>query len=329
MRIGLLSTAHGHAGSFAAAVREIDGAELAGVWTENEEDGQLFAERFKTRSFASAQELLDQQLDGVIICSDTKGHRWLTELSARHTGHILCDKPIAVSLDDAQAMIDVCATHGAKLQIAGQVRFSPAIRSLKQLIDAQALGHIYCIKTSKRGGLPGGWFADKERSGGGAVIDHTVDMVDLMRWLWNTEVTEVYAEVGFGLMHPGVEIDDAAILSFTLATGAYGTLDPSWSRPESFPAWGDVTIEVVGARGIIRVDAYNQQLRLYSNKAQKSQWLSWGSSIALEQIRDFTEMIATGREPSSTGHDGLKALEAALAAYRSSETGQPVQLATN
>ena len=326
MKIGILSIAHGHAGSFADATRQLDGVELTGVWHEDATDGQAFAEHFTTRFFASPEELLAQQLDGVIICSDNVGHRPLTELAAPHTRHILCDKPIATTYEDAQAMIDLCAVHNTKLQIAGQVRFSPVMKRLKQLLDAHVLGRVYSLKTSKRGIMPGGWFADKQRSGGGAVIDHTVDMIDLLRWFWNTDVTEVYAEVGFNVLHPNLGIDDEGMLSFTLATGAYGTLESSWSRPESYPSWGDITVEIVGEKGVVWVDGYNQRLELYSNKAKKAQWIPWGSNIALGQIRDFTEMIATGRGPSSTGLDGLKALEVALAAYRSAEIGQPVRL---
>lgn len=224
-------------------------------------------------------------------------------------------------------MIDICAAYNTKLQIAGQVRFAPAIKNLKQMLNAEVLGRIYSLKTSKRGVLPGGWFAEKQRSGGGSVIDHTVDIIDLLRWLWNTEVLDVYAEVGFDLLHRGLDIDDVGLLSFSLATGAYGTLESSWSRPESYPGWGDITIEIVGEKGVIRLDVYNQRFELYSNKARKAQWVVWGSTIALGQVHDFTEMIATGREPSSTGRDGLKALEVALAAYRSAETGQPVRFA--
>lgn len=327
MKIGLLSIAHGHAGSFVTAAQQIAGVEVIGIWNEDPTSGQSFAEHHGTRYFTSAEELLAEHLDGVIICSDNTAHRPLTELAARHTRHILCDKPIAGTVEDAQAMIDACATHNTKLQIAGQVRFAPAIMNLKQMLDAQVLGRIYSIKTTKRGGAPGGWFGDKQRSGGGSVLDHSVDIVDLLRWLWHTEVTDVYAEIGFGLLHPGPGIDDAGILSFSLATGAYGTLEASWSRPEAYPTWGDVTVEVVGEKGVIRVNAFKPYLEVYSNLAKNTRWVPFGSSIALGQIRDFTEMIATGRQASSSGHDGLKALEVAMAAYRSSETGQVVRLA--
>src|SRR3712207_9139069 len=78
------------------------------------------------------------------------------------------------SLADAQAMIDICAASDAKLQIAFPVRFSPPVRSLKQLLDQQALGRVYGVKTTNHGSMPGGWFVDRALAGGGAVMDHKI-----------------------------------------------------------------------------------------------------------------------------------------------------------
>ena len=83
----------------------------------------------------------------------------------------------------------------------------------------------------------------------------------LLRWFFNAEISEVYAEIGVGLLHDGLDIDDAGLLSFTLSNGIYGTLDTSWSRPSAFPTWGDVTIEVVAERGWARLDWF-KDLRL-------------------------------------------------------------------
>ncbi len=71
------------------------------------------------------------------------------------------------------------------------------------------------------------------------MIDHTVHVIDLLRWFFDAEVSEVYAEIGVGLLHDGLDIDDAGMLSFTLSNGTYGTLDTSWSRPSAFPTRGD------------------------------------------------------------------------------------------
>ncbi|MEO7912848.1 MAG: Gfo/Idh/MocA family oxidoreductase [Roseiflexaceae bacterium] len=326
IRIGILSTAHGHAHSYATCLQSIADVELVGVADQDSTRGRAFAERFAIRMFDSAEALLAEGLDGVIICSANRDHRPLTELAARHTSHILCEKPIATTLADAEAMIDACVRTGAKLQIAFPVRFAPPVLRLRALLQSGALGQIYSLKTTNHGQMPGGWFVDRELAGGGAVIDHTVHVIDLLRWFFNAEISEVYAEIGVGLLHDGLEIDDAGMLSFTLSNGTYGTLDTSWSRPSAFPSWGDVTIEVVAEHGWARLDAFKEQLAVYSNRASKAQWVGWGGNMDLGLVRDFVAMIAEGRAPSITGQDGLRALQVALAAYQSAAAGVPITI---
>ena len=135
------------------------------------------------------------------------------------------------------------------------------------------------------------------------------------------------AEVGIGLLHPGAMIDDAGLLSFRLANGIYGTLDTSWSRPPSYPTWGDVKIEVVGEKGVLTANALNQHLSVSSEQWGKTRWLSWASDMDFGLIADFVEMLRSDRPPFITGEDGLAALQVALAAYQSAATTRPVQLA--
>lgn len=97
--------------------------------------------------------------------------------------------------------IDVCAAHSTRLQIAFPVRFSPPVQQLKAILDKDTLGRIYSVKTTNHGSMPGGWFVDKGLAGGGAVMDHTVHVIDLLRWFWNTKVTEVYAEEELHMSH--------------------------------------------------------------------------------------------------------------------------------
>jgi len=326
IRIGILSTAHGHAQSYVSCLHTIADVEVAGVADEDSTRGHAFAERFGIRMFDSAEALLAEGLDGVIICSANRHHRSWTELAARHTRHILCEKPIATTLADAEAMIAACAHTGAKLQIAFPVRFAPPVIRLRALLQSGALGQIYSLKTTNHGQMPGGWFVDRNLAGGGAVIDHTVHVIDLLRWFFDAEISEVYAEIGVGLLHDGLDIDDAGMLSFTLSNGAYGTLDTSWSRPSAFPTWGDVTIEVVAERGWARLDAFKQQLAVYSNRASKAQWVGWGENMDLGLMRDFVAMIASRRAPSISGQDGLRALQVALAAYQSAAAGVPITI---
>jgi predicted dehydrogenase len=202
------------------------------------------------------------------------------------------------------------------------------VQWLKAQLDKGDLGRVYAVQTTNHGKMPGSWFIDRQLAGGGAVIDHTVHIIDLLRWFWQTEVTEIYAEVGENLLHPGLGIDDAGLLSFTLANGVYGTLDTSWSRPASYPTWGDIKIEVTAENGVVYIDAFRQDLAVSSDHTGKTEWPAFGSSMDQGLINDFIHMLKNNHEPSITGTDGLRALEVALAAYRSAETGQPVSLST-
>jgi predicted dehydrogenase len=327
VRIGMLSFAHGHADSYAAALAKLPGVQLAGIYDDDPMRGQHAAEMYATTFYTEATTLLDQSLDGVIICSENVLHAPLVQLAASKTRNILCEKPIATTIADGQAMIDRCHKAGTKLQIAFPVRFAPSFQQLKQMLDRQEVGKVYSVKCTNHGSMPGGWFCNPILSGGGAVIDHTVHVIDLLRWFWHSEVVEVYAEIGTKLLHPDIDIDDAGLLSFRLANGIHGTLDTSWSRPPSYPTWGDVKIEVVGEKGVITVNGLNQHLSVSSERWGKTRWVGWGSDMDFGLIADFIETIRTGRAPLISGEDGLRALEVALAAYESAASHQPVTLA--
>src|ERR1041384_6353123 len=118
VRIGFLSFAHGHAYSYAEALQRIAGIEIAGIYDADDARGSEAAQRFATAFYANAEELLDQGLDGVILCSENATHAPLVHLAAAKTPNILCEKPIATTLADAQAMIDRCRSIGTRLQIA-------------------------------------------------------------------------------------------------------------------------------------------------------------------------------------------------------------------
>ena len=124
-------------------------------------------------------------------------------------------------------------------------------------------------------------------------------------------------------MHPDVPIDDAGLLSLVMEGGVltrplHVSLDASWSRPESYPTWGDVTIEMVGSEGTLWVDAFKQHATVTSNHAGTKQ-AYWGSDMDGRLVADFCDAINQKRPPSITGEDGVKALEVALAAYRSAQ----------
>ena len=326
IRIGFLGIAHLHSVSYAANLLAMPGVDVVGMYDANEQLATEWAGRFGVQRLASAEELLAAGLDGVVICSENALHRPYVERAAGRVKAILCEKPIATTVADAQVMIDACRTADTRLQIAFPVRFAPSVVELKRQLDAGLLGEILTVNCTNHGSMPGGWFVDPDLAGGGAVLDHTVHVIDVLRWFWGAEVTEVYAEIGESLLHPGLGIDDAGLLSFTLSNGVYGTLDTSWSRPPSYTIWGDVKLEILGTLGVVYADTLQQYVTVASNAAGKTRWASYGSDMDGGLMADFVKMIRMRGEPSITGEDGLRAMAVALAAYESAKTGQPVKL---
>lgn len=323
VRIGILSLAHMHAYSYAAAVNALPNAELVGIFDPEKERGEKGAKQFGTRFFSSPQELL-KEVDAVIICSENSRHKELTLLAAEHGCHVLCEKPIATNLEDAREMIAACERAGVKLATAFPVRFSKPVQEVKELLDQGRIGQVVAIRGTNQGQMPGGWFIDPELAGGGAVIDHTVHVVDVIRWFLQKEFVSVYAEVDSRIW--GIPTDDCGLLSLELEGGIIMTQDASWSRPRTNPTWGNVTLEIVGTAGVIHLDAFAENFLVYSDGKGRILERFFGLDMDSGLIKDFVDAVEQGQDPSVSGYDGLKALEVALAAYESARTRQPVSL---
>lgn len=324
MKIGIMSFAHMHAYSYADCLKKIPDVGLAAIFDEDIKRGREASEKYNVPHYSNQSDFLKESMDAVIICSENSRHKEMVINAAKAKKHILCEKPIATNVLDAQEMIDVCKEHNVTLQIAYPVRFSSPIQELKEMIDKGELGEILAFRTTNRGQNPGGWFIDIEQSGGGAVLDHTVHMVDIMRWYLNEEVVEVKSIVD-SYFH-NIDIDDAGLLTLEFESGVIASHDSSWSRFAEFPTWGDVTIEVIGTKETVKVDAFKEHFRIFSNGKKSLEHHFFGNDMDLGLILDFVNCIKEGKEPSITGFDGLKSLEVALAAYKSSELKKAVIL---
>lgn len=325
LKVALLSFAHMHAHSYANILSDLPGVEISHIWDANEERGQTAADRYHT-TFITDYELAlrDESVDAVVICSENANHKEMVLAAAEAGKHILCEKPIATSVEDGWEMLRACEQRGVLFQTAFPIRFSTPIQTVKNQIDAGDIGRIVAMNGTNRGQNPGGWFVDKALSGGGAVLDHTVHVLDIMRWYVGSEVTEVYAEVDSRFGSEG--IDDCGLLTMQFENGVIAAHDPSWSRPKTFPTWGDVTLRLIGTGGVIDVDAFRQHLTRYDDKAGNVKHVMWGDDADYKMVSSFIDCVRTGSEPVATGLDGLKAMEVALAAYESGRTGKPVKL---
>ena len=325
VNVGIMSFAHMHALGYAAALREAPGANLTAIWDDDAKRGRAMAKEFKTTFVKDLDAFLAAKIDAVIVCSENVKHRPMVEAAAKAGKWILCEKPLATTVEDAQAMIATCAQAGVGLGTAFPCRYAPTLMDVKRRIDAGELGRIYAVNATNNGSFPGGWFAKEDLSGGGAVMDHTVHVADLLRWFTGKEFTSVYCEMG-NLIRKGIGTDDVGSLHLEMEGNIKVAHVASWNRCASFPTWGDVTFEIVGELGVLNVDGFGQKLKVYSDKVGKGAWTNWGDNPDLGLVSDFVAAARARRAPGATGIDGLRAVEVTVAAYKSAREGHAVSV---
>jgi predicted dehydrogenase len=324
LRVGLVSWAHVHAPGLASTLATLPQVEFLGLHDEDRARGAAAA---REHGFAFHERLdgVLERAEAIVITSTNADHRRYTEAAAARGIHVLSEKPLATTLADGRAMVEACRRAGVRLGTAFPVRTSAAAIGVREMVASGRLGRVVAARTTNPGTFPGGWFGDRSAAGGGAVMDHTVHCADLLRWILGDEVVRVQAEIGSYLW--GLEVEDCGVLMLDLAGGAFASIDCSWSRPRTYPTWGGLTLHLVGERATVDVDVFRQALTLYDDTAGRVRQVGWGDDLNAAMVGGFVDAILAGREVPVTGEDGLRALEVALAAYRSAAEKRSVEIA--
>jgi len=336
MKIAVLSFAHLHAMAYLHALSQRDDIELVATDPDHvnrapgESGGPEIAGMFGVRYLDSYDEVWDWGPDAVIICSENSLHRPLAEQAAAHGAHVLSEKPLATSVEDARAMVEACEKAGVTLMIAHPVRYSTAFLELKDSYDAGVFGTVKSVLGTNNGRLPMNvrkWFVDRELAGGGSITDHTVHVADLLDSLFGgVEAKTVYA-VSNKIMHSDeVEVETGGLVSIEYANGVIASIDCSWSKPDSYPTWGGLTLQLIGKKGIADMDAFNARVDGHSETVKNGLWFPYGVDADQAMINEFLDSIAGGRTPAPDGHSGLRTVSIVQAAYESVRTGQAVSL---
>jgi predicted dehydrogenase len=323
VRVALLSLAHGHGYAYAEILRQLPDAELVVIADDDEARGREAAGRFGVDFTPDYREaIVRDDVDAVVICSENARHAEMTIAAAKAGRHVLCEKPLATTMADAEAMIAACAKAGVKLQTAFPVRFSAPAVAFRDAIRAGQVGTPLAVIARNPGTCPMDWFVDPELAGGGAVMDHTVHVIDVLRHIFEAEVTEVYAEAATRIYD--IPVDDTGLVMFRMSNGLRGSLDTSWSRPKNWPIWGGVEIEVVGDKGALRLNAFNDTLAIAEIEGPSYTWQAVEHSGDPEMVAAFIAAVKDDTAVPVTGEDGMRAMQVALAAYESVRTHEPV-----
>jgi predicted dehydrogenase len=329
VNVAIVGCAHRpHAWSYARALSSSASARLVAVFDEEPALGHSVADDFGAPWTDDLESLLGSgEVDAVVVCSPTVRHRGHVELAAEAGCHVLCEKPLATTAEDGRAMVAACRDRGVQLHVAFVSRFLPHVRSAKAALDAGSLGDVVGIRAGNRGRPPlpphyPEWITARDESGGGALIDHSVHLTDLVRHLTGSEIALVAAETGTLLWDTDVE--DCALVSLVLETGAVASLDPSWSVPENNPWDYDLFLHLVGTTGSVDLDDLSESVQVVSPRIGAGLRLAgFADDADAAMVEAFCASVREGATvpPLASGEDGLRALEAALAAYASAANG--------
>ena len=326
VELGMLCPAHPHAGAYAEVIEGLSGVELTAVCDENRSRGLVFADRHDVPLLPTTEAL--ETVDGAIVCAPTTRHQRWIERAAAVGVPVLSEKPLANSADEAAEIVECCEDTETPLGVAMPVRFSQPARRAKAIVEAGELGDIRAyVGTNLLQRLgAGSWLTDPELAGGGAIVDHSVHVTDLVRWLSGSRITEVFAETGS--IQSDIAVEELNVLSMALEDGTPVTHDGSWCLPDEHETWGDVTLRIFGTEGVLEIDCFDQTIGLTRDggTAPGQSAVFWGTDMNEGLLADFADAIQEDRPPAITGRDSLNDVAVIDAAYRSIETGSPVSI---
>jgi predicted dehydrogenase len=292
------------------------------------------------RVFTDYREmLLEKDIEMVTITAPNYLHAQMTVDIANAGKHVVCEKPLCMTLDEAELMIGTCKQRGVLLMYAEELYFTPKYVKAKEMADQGAFGKVYLVKQSeKHFGPHAEWFWDVERSGGGVFMDMGCHGVAFCHWfLGRPAIKSVYCQMDTHVHGDKTRGEDDVICVIEFANGARGLVENSWARRGGMQD----RIEIHGDKGLTYADLHmGNALPTYSEdgygyaveKAPTTKGWTWPVFEELwnygfpQEMRHFARCVRGAEQPQATGEDGRIVLEALYAGYQSAGTGTRVSL---
>jgi len=323
MRIGLVGAGF-MGGVHLNAYAGIPEVEVVGVADARAEAAVAGAEMVGARPYASYEELVAaEDIEVIDVCLPTAFHRELAVRAAGEGRHVILEKPIARTMEDAQQILEAFSGDGPRLFVGHVVRFFPEYVGIKEKIDAGDLGTVGVVRTSRRSPFLLGWndwYADW-RASGGVLLDLVIHDFDFLRWVLG-EVDSVYARGVLGREYNRL---DYVLATLRFRGGAIAHVEGHWGYPGPF----NYSIEVAGSRALLAAESTEPgTLELFRETAAPGEVpdLASGKNPYQKELEHFVDCILTGEEPILEGRDAYEALRISLAATESVLSGRPVTL---
>ncbi len=307
---------------------EMQDVNLLGIVDASAERAESLAKRFGARASLDLGAVLESsRVDIVDVCVPTYLHKDYILQAAAAKAHVIAEKPLALTAQDAKVCIDACEAAGVRLFVGQVVRFFPEYKQIRELVAAGGVGQVGTARALRGGSFPQGWnnwYKDPEKSGS-MIVDLMIHDFDFLRWCFG-EVERVYAKSLGGGQLSGM---DHALVSLRFKSGVIAHVEGTWAQPAGFAT----EIEIAGSLGMVQHKSSESiTVQLQKREADKQSAGVEIPSSPLErspyylELAHFLDCIRGKAEPLVTPDDALRALEIGLAAATSARTGGVVEL---
>ncbi len=292
--------------------KELANTNLVAICDVNAERAKTIAAQFGVKAYTnSARMLKNQEIEAVSVCT------WSTMLAkealkALHAGkHVLVEKPMATNTKQAEKLLKIAQENGLHLTVGFLMRFIPGLQHIREAVETKKIGELVCATAKRVSEWP-------ERIGDvGVVKDTAIHDIDVMRYISNEDPISVYAKTG---SMRNKKFEDYAQIMLTYEGGKSAFIESNWLTP-----YKTRTLTVTGSDAITRLDYITQELWIESKKESLQPKYPFQEPLKLE-LQHFADCITEKKKPLVTGVDGIKALQVAEAALRSSAKNAVVRL---
>ena len=318
---------------------------LAAFYNPSRKRAEEQAEKYGGKVYDTAEELLaDKSIDAVSICAANYAHAELSIKAMEAGKHVLCEKPMATTLADCEAMVECAKRTGKFLMIGHNQRLAKAHVEAKRLIDQGLIGDIITFRTTFGHGGPetwainpgkNVWFFDKKKAAMGAMADLGVHKTDLIQFLTGQRVVRTTARL-VTLDKRGedgelIGVDDNAVCIYEMSGGAFGTMTASWTY---YGAEDNSTV-LYGTKGIMRIyDDPNHSIVVKLSDGEEQVYdvehIQTNDNQTKSGVIDlWVECLKNNTPPEISGESALYAMRAVFASIESSQTGRAVEIEAN
>lgn len=333
---GFISEIH-----FESYHRFIPEAEVVAVYARDAAKARAFAEKHQIPAWYDDLDriILESGCEVVDICLPNFLHATATLKAAAAGKHVIIEKPLAVTLQEADAMIDACRRAGVKLMYAEELCFAPKYERVRKMVNDGGVGEVYMLKQGeKHSGPHSDWFYDRKRSGGGVLMDMGCHAIEWFRWMLpGKKPVSVYATMGTVYHKDKTQCEDNSVVIIEFEGGVTCIAENSWAKHGGM----DDRCEVYGTGGVVYADLFMGNAAVsyskhgYDYAMEKADTtIGWSFTIFEEvfnqgyphELKHFIECVQQDKTPLVSGDDGRVVLEIIYAAYASAAAGKKIEL---